>query len=169
MNESIFAEIEIDEETLQDCWNFAVQQSNNYKLRGQKDSFAIREQTAGGKVGEWVAYNALKDKHEEMIDLEKRNSVIIIKVNINKNTIAKLEFSNNEKFLQMSKLISSKEYKGDVTAIAIPYGADIPKWVVEFIDYTTIIHDNLSSFPIESIGISTLNSRSVPYSNILQL
>ena len=116
-----------------------------------------------------VAYNALKDKHEEMIDLEKRNSVIIIKVNINKNTIAKLEFSNNEKFLQMSKLISSKDYKGDVTAIAIPYGADIPKWVVEFIDYNTIIHDNLSSFPIESIGISTLNSRSVPYSNILQL
>jgi len=116
-----------------------------------------------------VAYNALRNKGEEAIDLEKRNSILIIKVSIDKKAIGFLENEDNDKFKKMTALLESKEYKGSITAIAIPYGADIPKWVIKFIDTTTIIHDNLSSFPIEPLGISTLNNSSIPYTNILQL
>lgn len=116
-----------------------------------------------------VAYNMLKDEHEEAINLENRNSILVVKVNIDKKTIAPLEMKDPERFKKISALLATKEFKGDVSAIAIPFGMDIPKWIIEFIDYVTIIHDNLTSFPIESIGITTLNSKNVPFSNVLEL
>lgn len=116
-----------------------------------------------------VAYNALRTEGEDAINLENRNSIIIVKTAIDKNSIYKIEMQDKEMFEKMKKLISTKEYKGEITAVAIPYGADIPNWIIPFIDYTTIIHDNLSSFPIASVGISTLNSANVPYTNILEL
>jgi len=116
-----------------------------------------------------VAYNALRDEHEEAIDLEKRNSILIIKVNINKKNIEGLKISNPSKFEQMTKLLDTKEFNGDAIAVAIPSSNSIPKWLIEFIDYTTIIHDNLTNFPLESIGITRLNNKNITYSNILEL
>jgi len=116
-----------------------------------------------------VAYNCLRDHDQEAIDLDKRNSILIIKVNISKKTIESLRNTDPDKFAQMEKLLETKEFKGVVEAVAIPYNASIPKWLVEFIDYKTIIHNNLNSFPLESIGISRLNNSSITYTNILEL
>lgn len=116
-----------------------------------------------------VAYNSLKDSSEEAIDLEKRNSVLIIKVNINKKTIEPLRYKSPEKFKQMEDLINKDAFKGSVEAVAIPFNAVIPNWIIEFIDYNTIIHDNLNSFPLESIGICRMGNSSVTYTNILEL
>lgn len=116
-----------------------------------------------------IAYNALRDRTEEAIDLDKRNSILIIKVNISHKNIEGLRISNPEKFDQMAKLLATKEFKGVVEAVAIPFNASIPKWLIEFIDYNTIIHDNLTNFPLESIGITRLNNNNITYSNILEL
>jgi hypothetical protein len=116
-----------------------------------------------------VAYNALKDGYDEPIDLDKRNSILIVKVNINKKNIEELRNSNPNKFDQMSKLLDTKEFKGNIEAVAIPFGSSIPQWLIGFIDYKTIIRDNLSSFPLESIGVTRLNNKNITYSNILEL
>jgi hypothetical protein len=116
-----------------------------------------------------VAYNALKDEHEDPIDLSRRNSILIIKVNISQKIIEGLKESNPNKYEQMTNLLATKEFKGSVEAIGIPSNASIPSWVIEFIDYNTIIHDNLTNFPLESIGITRLNNKNITYSNILEL
>lgn len=116
-----------------------------------------------------VAYNVLKDPNEEAIDLEKRNTITIIKVNINKKNVEKLVSKNPEKYKQICELLDTKEFKGSVSAIAIPYNANVPEWLVDFIDYNDIVYDNLGSFPLESIGITKLNNSNIIYSNILEL
>ena len=65
--------------------------------------------------------------------------------------------------------MDTNEFKNGITSIAIPYGVDVPEWIKPFIDYTTVIHDNLTPFPSESIGIKTFDNSNVPYSNIVDL
>ena len=116
-----------------------------------------------------IAYNTLKMDGEEPIDLEKRNSVIIIKTDIDKNTLTKLKDTNPEMYSKIKSLMDTNEFKNGITSIAIPYGVDVPEWIKPFIDYTTVIHDNLNPFPSESIGIKTFDNSNVPYSNIVDL
>ena len=56
-----------------------------------------------------------------------------------------------------------------ITALAIPRDVQVPEWVLEFIDYKTIINDNLCNFPLESVGISKVDSTNVNYTNILSI
>ena len=67
----------------------------------------------------------------------------------------------------MVELLNKKEYKGNLTSIAIPLNSDIPDWIVPFIDYATIIEDNLRSFPLEELGISREKNNSVINSNVV--
>ena len=48
-------------------------------------------------------------------------------------------------------------------------GVDTAKWVQEFIDYRTIINDNITNFPFESIGITRLGSNNINYSTIIKI
>ena len=59
--------------------------------------------------------------------------------------------------------------KKEITSLAIPVDVKTPKWVMEFIDYNSIINDNMSNFPLESINIKILNANNVNYSNIVQI
>ena len=115
-----------------------------------------------------VAYNALRDG-EEAIDLEKRNSVLIIKVNMDTKTISKIKEKFPSVYNKAVKLLLTPEFKGTISAIAIPFDANIPKWVIPFIDFMTIIHDNLNNFPLESVGINRLDNKNITFSNILSL
>lgn len=118
-----------------------------------------------------VVYNKCKNADEPMINLEEKNSVLIIKTKIDKNSIetSKLKVNNPDKYEAMKTLMADKDsFHGEITSIAIPFDHKIPNWLIEFIDYQTIVKDNISAFPIESIGMSKLNSNSA-YSGILQL
>lgn len=115
-----------------------------------------------------VAYNMIKDKMEEEIDLNERNTVLIIKVQIDKKNIDKIIDSFPEHYLRMQKVLELPEFKGSIDSIAIPFDKDIPDWIVPFIDYNTIIQDNLRAFPLESVGMSKMESKYVTHSNIIK-
>jgi len=115
-----------------------------------------------------VAYNTIKSRDEEGINLEERNTVLIIKVNISKKNANLISETHPEHFLRLMKLLETKGFS-DISAIAIPTNIEIPDWIIPFIDYTTIIQDNLRSFPFEEIGISKMESKTITHSNILSL
>ena len=114
-----------------------------------------------------VAYNEIKSKDEEPIDLNERNTVLIIKVVLNRKNADKISKDFPEHYIRLSKLLERKEFKDGISSIAIPYNAPIPKWIVPFIDYTTIIQDNIKVFPIEELGISRENNSKVTHTNIV--
>ena len=110
----------------------------------------------------------MKSVSEPEIDLRERNTVLIIKVTINKKTVDKLVDEFPEYYSRMVKLMQTPEFKGKIEAIAIPEDSDIPSWIVPMIDYTTIIHDNLRNFPMDEIGMSKVESKDVTHTNILK-
>ena len=115
-----------------------------------------------------VAYNMIRSKEEEEIDLNERNTVLIIKVNIDKKNIDKIVESYPEHYLRMQKVLELPEFKGSIDSIAIPFDKDIPDWIIPFIDYNTIIQDNLRAFPLESVGMSKMESKYVTHTNIIK-
>ena len=62
-----------------------------------------------------------------------------------------------------------KIFRGSINAVAIPLELKVPDWLIEFIDYKTIINNNISGFTFESVGIQRMHKNSVNYTNILQL
>ena len=116
-----------------------------------------------------VAYNAIKSHDEESINLDERNTVLIIKTHINLRNVDKIMESHPEHYLRMQKLLENPEFRGKIDAVAIPMNIEIPDWVVPFINYTEIIHDNLRNFPMEEIGLSKMETTDVTHTNILKL
>ena len=146
-----------------------------------------------------VVWNALKsgDDNLEGIDLNERNAVDIAKVKINrliaerikdsypqvyKNIIDLFDRDDNQEDAivikeefneETGKMKKTKKdnrtYKGSIDAISIPKDSIVPDWLKEFIDYDTIVEDNIKGFPYESIGIQRLDKAHVNYTNIIQL
>lgn len=116
-----------------------------------------------------VAYNALRLEGTEVIDLDKRNSIDIIKVDINKKTIEKIKDSNPEIYAKALQLLQTKDYEDGIKMVALPLNEIVPKWIIDFIDYRGIINDNLKTFPLESLAMNRLDKGTVNKSNILKI
>ena len=126
-----------------------------------------------------VVWNIIKGQYDEAINLEERNALDIVKVNITPSTVEKIKDNYPVEYAKLISIIGTKEqpaskeyaefYKGSITSIAIPKDAKIPVWLLELIDYTTIINDNLCNFPLESIGIQRLGKDKVNYTNMINL
>lgn len=115
-----------------------------------------------------VAYNTIRTSNMEAIDLSERNSVDIVKVDINPKNIDKLKFEYPEIYEKVLVVLEQKEYKGSISTIAIPKNEPVPVWLLDYIDYTTIISDNAKHLPIESLGIYRgLDNNN--YTNILKI
>lgn len=86
--------------------------------------------------------------------------------NINKDYY---EIIKKNIFENMNEKISKK----GASVIAIPRNIEtIPEWIIPFIDYNTIVHDNLSRFysVLESFGLETIKaSKKLCFSNILNV
>jgi hypothetical protein len=65
--------------------------------------------------------------------------------------------------------MKKKEFEKGITGIAILTDKPIPEWVKDYIDYTTIINDNLRQFPCEAVGIDRRDKDAINYTNILKL
>lgn len=117
-----------------------------------------------------VAYNEMIDETNPKINLEEPNAVLIIKTNINKKTVAdcKMKREEPERYQAMVDLMNNEFYKGEITSIAIPFDSKVPEWIIEFIDYPSIINDNLGLFPCDAIGLDRLSTNS-PYSGIIKI
>lgn len=112
-----------------------------------------------------VVYNELRTKDMEPIDLSQINSIDIVKVNINNKTIECQKEKNPELYNKLKNLLEQKDFAKGITSLAIPINEKVPDWVLDFIDYNTIISDNII-FPIDSIGIYPGNCN---YTNIIRI
>lgn len=139
-----------------------------------------------------VIYNLLKDEDEPAIQLDTQNAILIIKTKINKVILENSKFKDEypDKYNLLINSIyknndftiivgsekrnfkmfdeNSKPNNREINNIAIPYNSKVPKWLLEFIDYNTIVIDNIGVFPIESVGITKLGSNTA-YSGIVTL
>lgn len=114
-----------------------------------------------------ITWNTLKTDDLPLIDLEMRNGIDIAKIKVNKRTVDKIQ---NEELREKCKvLIEDKYFKGEATSIAIPKDVEVPEWLMEIIDYDTIVNDNISGFPLESIGCCRNENTKVNWSTMVQL
>lgn len=105
-----------------------------------------------GIVASYV-YNALHQNGTEALDLSIRNSVDVVKVDINKKNVDRIKESFPDVYEKAVNLLQTKEFSTGISSVAIPLNEKVPGWVLPFIEYDIIINDNVSGFPIESIGL----------------
>lgn len=115
------------------------------------------------------AYNEIKSHEEPEIDLNEMNTILIIKTKINKKNYNQIMEKYPEHYLRMKKVLEMENFKGKIDAIAIPFDSDIPDWLIPFIDYVSIIQDNLRNFPLDEIGMSKNESSDITHTNIVKL
>lgn len=130
-----------------------------------------------------LAWNMIKPKDLDGINLEERNAITVAKVHIDRGNVENIKDTYPEIYANMIEALDNEAFKkytsgnktpkkmiaNEITSIAIPLDVEVPKWIMEFIDYDSIIVDNLAGFPYESIGIQRLNRSGVAYTNIVQL
>lgn len=116
-----------------------------------------------------TVWNALKETNLLAINLEERNAIMIAKCNITKDSIEAIREEFPYVYNNAIELLENPVYKGKIDSIAVPSDEDVPEWLIRLVDYKIIVNDNISGFPIESIGIQRLGNTNVNYTNILQL
>lgn len=131
-----------------------------------------------------IAWNEIKTDDLPAINLDERNPIDIAKVNINRSTVEKIKDKYPENYNKIIAALDGETFKtyaknpktgekdkligNSIDAVAIPLDVTLPAWLEEFIDYDSIISDNIGGFPYESVGISRMG-KSVNYTNIIQL
>lgn len=117
-----------------------------------------------------IVWNKLRDSNLEPIDLEKKNYIDVVKIDMNPKNIEILKETYPEKYEAALELLQQKEFSKGIDIIAIPENVETPNWLLEFINYKVIINDNITNFkkPLESIGLQLVGGK-VNYTNILGL
>ena len=104
------------------------------------------------------------------INLEERNKIIKVKVDFTKKeALEKLKINHPDKYEKVMTLLNHPVLGKKADVIGFPVDDEIPKWVLDFIDYDTIINENVSGFPLESIGCMRLDNTNVNWTNMLKL
>lgn len=159
--------------------SLASGEKNYYKPLTVKSFATYENPTRIQGIKASLAWNALRGDLEAL-DLNERNAIDVVKVDINPTNIEDLKDTNPRLYNSIIELIGTKDeptsnelyrqaFKGSITTIAIPKDVDVPEWVTQFIDYKAIINDNLCNFPTESVGIRNMGKDKVNYSNIIKL
>lgn len=113
-----------------------------------------------------IVWNAVRDESKEAIDLEIRNSIDILKINITPRNVEKIEDEDLKN--KLIDLMKQKEFNTGISTIGIPKNSTIPDWIIDFIDYKTIINDNIKLFPLDPIGIYKINNNN-NYTNMIKI
>ena len=126
-----------------------------------------------------LAWNELRDTHLEALDMDDRNSIDVVKVDINAGNVTIIKDSFPEVYKRMVRIVGdgvnlpeskfNPIFKANVKCIGIPKDCEVPKWIIPFINYTEIINNNLKSFPLDSIGCRRLNKDKINYTNIIKM
>ena len=131
-----------------------------------------------------IAWNMIKPADVEAINLQERNAVDIAKVQIDRATVDKIKDTYPEVYMNILNALDDDIFKtyvkdpktgkkdklvtNEIVAVAIPLDVTLPGWLEPFIDYDSILADNLNGFPYESIGIKRLG-KNINCTNIVQL
>ncbi|NLK82445.1 MAG: hypothetical protein GX277_09735, partial [Bacteroidales bacterium] len=118
-----------------------------------------------------IVWNALKDPDVEGIDLNSRNNILVVKIDINPSNDKFIKEYNEERYNKLLDLYEMKQFKNGVDVIGLPLDQDTPEWLLNYIDYHTIINDNLTNFEtiLECIGIEMFDRGNINYSNIIEI
>lgn len=114
-------------------------------------------------------YNEMRSEDMPYINLEERNKIIKIKINVSKKNVDQIKDIYPEEYTKLVKLLDHPILGNKVTTMALPPDVPVPDWILSFVDITTIINDQLKNFPLDSIGLKRLSNDSVNVSNIVQL
>lgn len=114
-------------------------------------------------------------------DLSDRNSLDIVKVHTDKASLEKIREDYPEHYQRISELVDPNcenmiegrkvkdVFKGKLESIALPKDLNVPEWVKALINYEEIINNNLSGFPLKSVGIGQFSTKKANYSNVVRL
>ena len=116
-----------------------------------------------------IVWNTIKTPDYPSINLDDRNAVSVAKVKINKSNVERIADKYPDVYENMLKVLNHKDFKGKIEAISIPLDIKVPEWVTDFIDYDSILRDNIKGFPFESIGCMRMDNDNITYTNMLQL
>ena len=116
-----------------------------------------------------MVYNELRDPDMPAINLEERNKIFKVKIKLTKANVDLIKDTYPEVYERMLKILDHPTLKAKLETIAFPYGSEVPKWILPFVDVSSIINDNLKNFPLPSVGLKRLDNDSVNYSNIINL
>lgn len=116
-----------------------------------------------------LVYNKIKDDYMPGINMDERSAIDILKIDIDKKNIAPLKETHPDIYNTLMDLLSLEAFKTGIKAISLPPDVKVPDWLFDYIDFNTIVNDNLTPFPIETIGISKMDKKAINYTNIIQL
>ena len=116
-----------------------------------------------------LVYNKIKDEYMPGINMDERSAIDILKIDIDKKNIAPLKETHPDIYNTLMDLLSLEAFKTGIKAISLPPDVKVPDWLFDYIDFNTIVNDNLTPFPIETIGISKMDKKAINYTNIIQL
>lgn len=128
-----------------------------------------------------LVWNKVRDPQLEAIDLDARNTIGVVKVQIDPSNIDRIRDKYPDVYDRFVELFMDQTFfkpgisedcspkKKEITTLAIPIDVDTPEWVSEFIDYKTIVNDNIGNFPVESVGIRRLGASNINYSTIMNI
>ena len=116
-----------------------------------------------------LVYNKIRYPYMPAINMDERSAVDILKVIINKRNIEPLKETHIDIYNALVDILNMNVFKDGIKAISLPPDVQIPDWLFNYIDFNSIVNDNLSPFPIETIGISKMSKKEINYTNIIQL
>lgn len=128
-----------------------------------------------------IAWNYVRGEDLPGFNLGDRNSLDIIKINIDKNILEMVKDLYPYQFSKFSEILNpncdtivegvplNTIFKGAIDSIALPKDVSVPEWLKLIIDYDQIISDNISGFPLSSIGICQFGKKKANWSNVIHL
>lgn len=116
-----------------------------------------------------MVYNAMRTENMPALNLEERNKIIKIKINVSKKNADRIKDKFPVEYEKLIALLNHPTLGSKVNTIGLPIDVEVPEWVLEFVDIQTITSDVLNNFPLESIGLQRMDNDSVNYSNIINL
>lgn len=128
-----------------------------------------------------IAWNYVRGEDLPGFNLGDRNSLDIIKINIDKNILEMVKDLYPYQFSKFSEILNpncdtivegvplNTIFKGAIDSIALPKDVSVPEWLKLIIDYDQIISDNISGFPLSSIGICQFGKKKANWSNVVHL
>ena len=149
--------------------NIMAKKTDYYKPDNIAPINSYKEPLSTNGIIAALVYNELRDPSMPPINMEERNKIIKVKINVNKKNVSKIKDIYPETYVKIIRLLDHPTLGAKVNTIGFPVDVQIPDWILSFVDIQTIVNDSLKNFPLESIGLKRLNNSSVNYSNIIKL
>lgn len=116
-----------------------------------------------------LIYNEMRTEGMPAINLEERNKIIKIKINVSKKNVHRIKDKYPVEYEKLVALLNHPTLGSKVNIIGLPVDVEVPDWVLEFVDVQTIASDALKNFPLESIGLKRFDNDTANYTNIISL